>query len=70
MISQHAGSAHHVGFVDYHTGRGPYGYGELISDHRNQDPGHDRLKAWLGADVVTSTDDGSSSSAPLTGVNS
>ena len=32
-------------------------------------PGHGRLVSWLGADQVTSTDDGSSASAPLTGVN-
>ena len=70
VVSRHAGSARHVGFVDYHTGLGPYGYGELISDHRNKDPGHGRLEAWLGADEITSTDDGSSTSAPLTGVNS
>ena len=70
MIAQHAGSARHVGFVDYHTGLGPYGYGELISDHRQGDPGHGRLADWLGADELTSTDDGTSTSAPLTGVNS
>ena len=69
VISEHAGNASHVGLIDYHTGLGPYGYGELISDHRQGEPGHDRLTAWLGADEVTSTDDGSSSSAPLTGVN-
>lgn len=70
VISRHAANARHVGFVDYHTGLGPYGYGELISDHRDKEPGHDRLKAWLGADEITSTDDGTSTSAPLTGVNS
>ncbi|MBT7614246.1 MAG: DUF2817 domain-containing protein, partial [Rhodospirillaceae bacterium] len=31
---------------------------------------HDRLVAWLGEADVTNTDDGSSASAPLTGVNS
>lgn len=70
VISQNAGSAGHVGFIDYHTGLGPYGYGELISDHRAKDPGHSRLEEWLGAAEVTSTDDGTSTSAPLTGVNS
>ncbi len=70
VISRHAGSARHVGFIDYHTGLGPYGYGELISAHRDKGPGHDRLMAWLNADEITSIDDGTSTSAPLTGLNS
>ena len=69
VISRHAGNARHVGFVDYHTGLGPYGYGERISVHPTDDPGHGRLQAWLGADEITSTDDGTSASAALTGVN-
>ena len=70
IVSRHAASARHVGLVDYHTGLGPYGHGELISDHAHDEAGHARLASWLGSDRVTSTDDGSSVSAPLTGVNS
>lgn len=70
VISKHTAGAHQVGFIDYHTGLGPYGYGELISDHGPGEPSHSRLREWLGADQVTSTDDGSSASAPLVGVNS
>ena len=70
IVSRHAASARHVGLVDYHTGLGPYGRGELISEHAHDAAGHARLASWLGADRVTSTDDGSSVSAPLTGVNS
>jgi hypothetical protein len=69
VVSRHAAAARHVGFIDYHTGLGPYGYGELISDHQLGEPGHGRLVEWLGADQVTSTDDGSSTSAPLVGTN-
>ncbi len=68
IVSRHAANARHVGFIDYHTGLGPYGYGEPISDHAPDEPGHQRLTDWIGDDV-TSTDDGSSTSAPLTGVN-
>ena len=68
VVARHAAGARHVGFIDYHTGLGPYGYGEPISDHTVDEPGHKRLKDWIG-DEVTTTDDGSSSSAPLTGVN-
>ncbi len=68
IVTRHAAKARHVGFIDYHTGLGPYGYGEPISDHMTDEPGHQRLKDWIGDDV-TSIDDGSSTSAPLTGVN-
>jgi hypothetical protein len=68
IVARHAGQARHLGFIDYHTGLGPYGYGEPISDHTLDEPGHARLIDWIGDDV-TSTDDGSSTSAPLTGVN-
>ncbi len=70
IVAKHAAGARHVALIDYHTGLGPYGYGELISDHLLDDPGHARLVDWLGKDDVTNTDDGSSASAPLTGVNS
>lgn len=69
IVSKHAAAARHVGFIDYHTGLGPYGHGELISDHGFDEPGHACLHEWLGADQVTSTDDGSSASAQLTGTN-
>jgi hypothetical protein len=69
VISKYATGALHVGLIDYHTGLGPYGKGELISDHSPGESGHNRLLEWLGADQVTSTDDGSSTSAPLIGVN-
>jgi len=68
VISKHAAGARHVGFIDYHTGLGPYGYGELISDHTLEEEGHSRLIEWLGHEV-TSTADGSSASAPLYGTN-
>jgi len=68
IVARHAAHAKQVGFIDYHTGLGPYGYGEPISDHLVDEPGHARLKDWIG-DEVTSTDDGSSTSVPLTGVN-
>ena len=70
VVAKHAKHARHIGLIDYHTGLGPYGYGELISDHLLDEPGHPRLVSWLGESEVTNTDDGSSASAPLTGVNS
>lgn len=68
ILDRHAGSARHVGFIDLHTGLGPYGHGELISEHAPGNSVLERLRAWLGDDV-TSLQDGSASSAPLTGTN-
>jgi uncharacterized protein DUF2817 len=52
--------------IDFHTGLGPSGYGELITEYASDDPAYLRTKEWLGSDA-TSTLDGSSSSAALTG---
>ena len=70
VVRRHAANARHVAFLDYHTGLGPFGVGELISDHETDEPGHRRLVEWFGEGAVTSTSDGSSVSAPLTGTNS
>ncbi len=70
VVAQHAAGVRHLAFIDYHTGLGPYGYGELISDQELDHPGHANLVEWLGVDQVTSTNDGSSTSAQLTGTNS
>lgn len=69
IVRRHAAGARHVAFIDYHTGLGPFGVGELISDHEAGEPGHRRLVDWFGEGGVTSTSDGSSVSAPLTGTN-
>lgn len=68
ILDRHAAAARHVGFIDLHTGLGPYGHGELISEHAPGEPVLARLRGWLGDDV-TSLQDGSASSAPLTGTN-
>lgn len=52
--------------IDFHTGLGPYGYGEIISEYDAHDPAFARAKDWFG-DEVTSTRVGDSSSAALTG---
>ncbi len=70
IVRRHAARARHVALLDYHTGLGPYGWGELISDHALNDPGHRRLIEWFGKGEVMSTDDGSSVSTMLTGTNS
>lgn len=64
VLRKYAGGAQTVGVIDFHTGLGPYGYGELISDGP---PAQKALtQQWYG-DQVTDPDAGTSSSAPLTG---
>ena len=66
ILTPHAGHVRKFGFIDLHTGLGPYGYGEIISNHYAGDPGNDRVKAWFGTEA-TSTDDGTSTSTVISG---
>ncbi|HUN51500.1 MAG TPA: M14 family metallopeptidase [Candidatus Sulfotelmatobacter sp.] len=54
-----------VAFIDYHTGLGPSGVGELICTHPTNSAGHKRSAEWFGE--VTSPWDASSVSAPVEG---
>ena len=54
--------------VDYHTGLGPYGHGELISVVPPVDAAFARTRDWLGGEI-TSPDLGSSKSAVVVGAN-
>ncbi len=55
-----------LALVDFHTGLGPYGYGEPIIEFATDDPAYGRAKAWYG-DSVKSTVGGESVSAHLSG---
>lgn len=55
-----------VAVIDYHTGLGPFGFGEIICEYEAGAPGDRRLKAWFGAESK-STRAGESVSADLTG---
>ncbi|MFO1314836.1 MAG: M14 family metallopeptidase [Burkholderiales bacterium] len=68
VLRAHARGAATLGWIDFHTGLGPRGHGEKIYAGRAAATDVARAKAWWGADV-TSFHDGSSTSAPLTGVN-
>ncbi len=56
-----------VAVVDYHTGLGPFGYGEPISDHTPDSVNVERAKRWYGRSV-TQPRLGTSSSVPKTGL--
>jgi hypothetical protein len=53
--------------IDYHTGLGPYGYGEVIVSNALTDPAYQRALAWWGTERVASTVVGDSVSADLSG---
>ncbi|MBM3523412.1 MAG: DUF2817 domain-containing protein, partial [Alphaproteobacteria bacterium] len=61
--------ARDIAVVDFHTGLGPYGHGEVITASKGSEDGYRRACAWIGANEVTSPDMGNSSSAPLVGIN-
>ena len=55
-----------VAVIDYHTGLGPYGYGERIVTHPAGSAGFARARQWYG-DNITSTSLGTSRSSEVTG---
>ncbi|MGD9775031.1 M14 family metallopeptidase [Diaphorobacter sp.] len=77
VLRREGAQAQRIAWVDLHSGLGPAGYGERIHDGREVDEhGRDsgalaRARRWWSggaATPVTSTQDGSSSSAPVTGL--
>lgn len=67
-LRRHAAGRRRLGLIDFHTGLGPRARGEKIFNGRDVAADVARVKDWWGADV-TSFHDGSSTSAPLTGIN-
>jgi hypothetical protein len=57
-----------IGVVDFHSGLGPFGYGEIIEGNAPKDRDTWRMKEWFG-DQVTFEEDGTASSAPMVGTN-
>ncbi len=71
VLRQHGSTAKRLAWIDLHTGLGPSGYGERIFTGPNDAAMLARARRWWdggGATPVTSLDDGSSSSPPLTGL--
>ena len=71
VLRQHGGKVRRLAWIDIHTGLGPNGYGERIFTGTNDAQMLARARRWWdggGATPVTSLDDGSSSSPPLTGL--
>lgn len=60
-------SARRVAIIDFHTGLGPFGHGELICAVSPAAKSFARAKAWYG-DEMTSPEGGTSTSAVVVGV--
>ena len=58
--------AEHVGWIDFHTGLGPFGEVEMISESPPEAPDFQRARAWWG-ETVQSTVSGDSVSAAVHG---
>ena len=66
ILDAHARHAGHLLFLDWHTGLGEYGAAELIGLTRPGSAHGDRVSKWF-VTGLTSTRDGTSSSAPVSG---
>lgn len=66
VLRKYAASARHVGWIDVHTGLGPYGHGEKIYPGHNAPADLARARAWWGADVFAPFE-GTSASADVSG---
>jgi len=66
ILRREGAGVRHAAFIDLHTGLGPYGVGEIMNNHNPGHSGFARVKEWFGNEA-TSSDEGSSSSAPVGG---
>jgi hypothetical protein len=66
ILAEHAAGARRLALIDFHTGLGPWGYGEPIVTHGNGSPALARARQWYG-DRITSTSLGDSTSADVRG---
>ncbi len=66
IIDSQAGGRAQVGFIDFHTGLGPRGYGEPIFVGQPDSADHRRARDWYG-DQLTSPEVGNSTSAEVQG---
>jgi hypothetical protein len=66
IFETYLGGAGRIGIIDYHTGLGPWGYGEPIITDLVGSPGYRRARDWYGA-AITSPSSGSSTSADIVG---
>ncbi len=66
IYRQHLSKAAKVGIIDFHTGLGPWGFGEQIVVVKPNTPEFTRARSWYGA-AITSPSGGTSTSSDITG---
>ncbi len=66
ILEHYLGGVSNVAIIDYHTGLGPWGYAEQIVPFPRESAAFQRAASWYGA-AITSTLDGSSTSADVVG---
>jgi hypothetical protein len=66
IARKHLEASSRLVFIDFHTGLGPHGRGEIIIGEPRSSPTHARALAWWG-ERVKSTKEGESVSADLEG---
>jgi hypothetical protein len=66
IFETYLAGAGRIGIIDYHTGLGPWGYGEPIITDPIGSPGFARARDWYGA-AVTSPSSGNSTSVDIMG---
>lgn len=66
IVATHAQPCRRAAVLDFHTGLGPYGQAELISEDTTDSPAYRRACAWFGSEV-SSTRAGDSVSAQVYG---
>jgi Protein of unknown function (DUF2817) len=67
VFEQHGAACDSIGWIDFHTGLGPYGHGEKICVGQLGNSELQRARDWWGADV-TSPLDGTSVAADVAGL--
>ena len=67
IAKRYLARASRIVVIDFHTGLGPYGYGEVILNDREETAAYRRAVAWWGEKRVKSTVSGDSVSAHLSG---
>jgi hypothetical protein len=66
IFEAYLAGAKRVGIIDYHTGLGPWGYGEQIITDAPGSDGFERARSWYGG-AITSPSSGDSTSADISG---
>lgn len=67
IIREELSRAQRIGVIDFHTGLGPFGHGEIIATGLPGTPALARTRQWYGEEV-TSPESGTSTSAVVVGV--